>query len=259
MVLILAGLWVLLLIPFQLIGVFFFLPLAKWVPVIFHRGLCKIFGVRVHLDGQLVKTKPLMIVANHLSWLDIVLLSTLAPVSFVAKADMASWPLFGQLAWLQRTIFVKREERRRSGEQANEIAERLSARDTIVLFPEGTTSDGHTMVAFKTPLFEAARFALVASGEERAFIQPIAIDYTHIHGIAIGRQWMQQVAWPGDVSLGEHFLPLIKKGALDVTLHCGQPIIFTAESNRKEIAAQARRSLHALLGKAPLDSATGSG
>lgn len=248
-VLLLAGLWILLLTPFQLLGLIGVKPLARWVPVLFHRGLIWMFGIRIRMDGHVAKAKPLMIVSNHVSWLDIVVLSTIGPVSFVAKSEMAVWPLFGQLAKLQRTIFVKRQERRRSGEQANEIADRLSQKDTIVLFPEGTTSDGHILWPFKTALFEAARFAVVASGEESAYIQPIAIEYTRLHGIAMGRQWRQQVAWPGDIGLGENFLPLVKKGALDVVIHCGEPILFTASSNRKVIAAEARASLREKLGR----------
>jgi len=114
-VLLLAGLWILLLTPFQLLGLIGVKPLARWVPVLFHRGLIWMFGIRIRMDGHVAKAKPLMIVSNHVSWLDIVVLSTIGPVSFVAKSEMAVWPLFGQLAKLQRTIFVKRQERRFCG------------------------------------------------------------------------------------------------------------------------------------------------
>lgn len=253
-VLSLAVLTVFVLLPFQLLGILMWPWLAGRVPILFHKILTWLIGVRIHTSGKMSGSRPLLIVSNHVSWLDIPVLSTLGPLSFVAKAEMAGWPFFGQLAWLQRTIFVKREARRRSGDQANAIADRLSAKDIIVLFPEGTTSDGHQMVPFKTPLFEAARFALVTSDQDHAVVQPVAIDYTRLHGLPLGRQWRQRVAWPGEVGLGEHLLPLIEKGALDVTVHFGEPILFTAQSKRKEVAAQARASIRAMLGTEPLDS-----
>lgn len=253
-VLLLAVLALLVLLPFQIIGLLVWPGLAGWVPVVFHRILLKLFGVRVHMTGSLTGARPHMIVANHVSWLDIPVLSAIEPLSFVAKADMASWPLFGRLAKLQRTIFIKREVRRSSGQQANDIADRLSAKDTIVLFPEGTTSDGNLLYPFKTPLFEAARYALVTSKQDHAVIQPVAIEYAKLHGLPISRQWRQLVAWPGEVGLAEHFLPLVAGGALDVTLHFGEPILFTAESKRKIVAAQARANIRAMLTGEALDS-----
>ena len=243
----LVALATLAILPFQLIGLLCWPWLARTMPILFHKIVLVLVGVRVAINGNPARARPLMIVSNHLSWLDIVVLSSVLPVSFVAKAEMKSWPVFGQLAWLQRTIFVKREERRRSGDQANEIAERLLAQDVIVLFPEGTTSDGHGLYPFKTTLFEAARFALVTSDLDHAIIQPVALDYSRIHGLPLGRQWKQHVAWPGDVSLGEHMIPLIKRSALDVTVNFAEPILFTAESKRKTVAAQARSSINTML------------
>lgn len=253
-VLSLAALALLLLLPFQIIGLMCWPKLAGWVPVIFHRILLKLFGVRVKVVGSPTGARPHMMVVNHVSWLDIPVLSAVEPLSFVAKADMAVWPFFGKLAKLQRTIFVQREARRSSGEQANDIAGRLSAKDTIVLFPEGTTSDGNLLYPFKTPLFEAARYALVASEQDHAVIQPVAIEYASLHGLPISRQWRPLIAWPGDVGLAEHFLPLVARGALDVTVHFGEPILFTAESKRKIVAAQARANIRAMLTGEALDS-----
>ena len=95
-----------LLTPLQLIGLAGVPWLSRHVPVLYHKIIAWLFGVRITLDGALCPNRPLMIVANHVSWLDIVILSSIAPLSFVAKAEMATWPLFGQLAWMQRTIFV---------------------------------------------------------------------------------------------------------------------------------------------------------
>ncbi len=213
------------------------------LPMVFHRIVTRLFGVRVHLTAPLPTDRPLLIVANHVSWLDIPVLSTLAPMSFVAKADMATWPLFGWLAKMQRTIFVAREERRKAGAQADEIAERLAAHEVIVLFPEGTTSDGNVLLPFKTPLFEAAKLALAKTGLERATVLPVALRYDRLHGLPVGRAEMADIAWPGEIGLGENLLPLVAKGALDVTVHCSPPLHLDAGSDRKVIAAQAARAI----------------
>ena len=220
---------------------------AGVLPVLFHKILLLLFGVRFTIDGRLSKSRPLLLVANHVSWLDIVVLGSIAPLSFVAKSEMASWPVFGTLAKLQRTVFVKREERRKVGQQASEIANRMTAREIMVLFPEGTTSDGHQLLPFKTPLFEAAKLALISSPVENAVVQPIAINYTRLHGMTLGRAKRSHVAWPGEIGLGESLIPIIREGALDVTVHVGEPIILTEASNRKIISANASKSIQSML------------
>ena len=253
----LALLTVFTLLPFQLLGLVLVTPLARWVPYLFHRIIAFLFDVRIEIEGELSRSRPLMLVANHVSWLDIIVLSAVAPVSFIAKAEMRTWPLFGQLAWLQRTIFVRREQRRQSANQANEIAERLSAHDIIVLFPEGTTTDGHQLAPFKTTLFEAARLAVQSSDVEEAVVQPVALVYDRIHGLPMGRLWRQHVAWPGAVGLGEHFLPLIATGALNVRVIMGDPIMLKAESKRKIVSARCVEAIRTMSRRPPLDSAVG--
>jgi len=220
---------------------------AGIIPVIFHRGALKILGVRIHRDGRLTEKRPLLIVANHVSWLDIVVLGTIRPLSFVAKSDMEDWPFFGTLAKLQRTVFIRREERRTAGQQANMIAERMTAREIVVLFPEGTTTDGNALSPFKTPLFEAAKLALKESPVETAAVQPCAIQYSHLHGLTIGRADRTHVAWPGEIGLGESLLDIAAAGALDVTVHVGEPIELTEQSNRKKVALQAVDALREML------------
>jgi len=246
-----AILVLLVLLPFQLVGLLFvklgWTGAGSLVPVWFHRAILFLFGIRVQLEGNLSRDRPLLIVANHLSWLDIVVVGSIAPLSFVAKADMASWPIFGQLAKLQRTVFIKREERRSSGQQASDIAERMTAREIMVLFPEGTTTDGNKLAPFKTPLFEAAKIALAASPVDIAIVQPIAIDYARLHGMPVGRSDRPHVAWPGEIGLIESLVPVVRKGALDVVIHVGAPIAMDATSNRKIIAAEATSAIRDML------------
>ena len=217
------------------------------IPLLFHRWVLKISGIRLKVDGRFVQHRPLLIASNHVSWLDIVVLGAVAKLSFIAKSEVLSWPVFGKLAQLQRTVFIKRERRRDSSNQADTIAQRLSQKEIMVLFPEGTTTDGNQLDPFKTALFEAARIALVASDLKQALVQPIAIRYSRLHGLPIGRAERPHVAWPGEIGLGESLIPLLRTGALDVTVHIGEAIPFDEHSNRKQISAKAHQSIRSML------------
>src|SRR5262249_34985329 len=116
-------------------------PSAK-TPVLYHSIVRRLLGLRVHVHGDMAKARPLLLAANHTSWSDIVVLGSLREMVFIAKAEVANWPVFGLLAKLQRTVFVERDKRGKTGSQASEIAARLASGDAMVLFAEGTTSDG---------------------------------------------------------------------------------------------------------------------
>ena len=255
--LLVAIVMLLLLLPLQLLALLverlgWSVP-AQHVPVLFHRTLLALGGVRLKLDGKIDPNRPLLLVANHLSWLDIVVFGAVGPVSFVAKAEMKGWPIFGSLARLQRTVFVKREERRNSHQQANEIAERLTAREIMVLFPEGTTTDGNMMAPFKTSLFEAAKIALKQSPVETALVQPASINYTHLHGLPICRAERPHVSWPGEIGLGESLIPIFQQGALDVTITLGEPILLDEATHRKTVARDALESIRSMLDSSQRD------
>jgi 1-acyl-sn-glycerol-3-phosphate acyltransferase len=208
----------------------------KYIPRWWHRFAVKVLGMRVHRTGSMASARPLLLAPNHVSWLDIIALGAVADVYFVAKADMANWPVIGWLCTLQRTVFVERERRGRSGEQANEIGTRLAAGDPMVLFAEGTTSDGNLLKPFNSTLFGAAKMALEASPEGKVFIQPVAIAYTRLHGMPLGRDKRAHVAWICDQDLLPHVVALLRGGALDAEIRFGEPVEFNAASKRKEAA-----------------------
>jgi 1-acyl-sn-glycerol-3-phosphate acyltransferase len=192
------------------------------------------FTARDRLVRAVRSGKPLLIAANHVSWTDIGVLGSLADVSFIAKSEMEGWPLMGWLSTLQRTVFVERERRHRSGEQATEIARRLKAGDAMVLFAEGTTGDGNALLPFKSTLFGAATMAVGKGGVEEVAIQPVAIAYTARHGMPLGRAGRMALSWIGDQDLVPHVAGLLKLGAVDVEVRFGEPVMFSAGSNRKE-------------------------
>ena len=222
-----------------------------WAPRLWHRSVLRALGFRVHVAGAPAARRPLLIVANHVSWTDIAVLGSVVDVSFIAKAQMQGWPLMGWLSTLQRTVFVERERRHRSGEQAGEIARRLQEGDAMVLFAEGTTGDGNMMLPFKSTLFGAATMAVGHDGVEEVAIQPVAIVYTRRHGMPLGRAGRMALSWIGDEDLVPHVAGLLKRGAVDVEVRFGEPVVFSATSNRKEVArlveARVREMMRAVL------------
>ena len=222
-------------------------PTRRWCD----RPICGTVGGRVHVRGALAAERPLLLVANHVSWKDILVLGSVAEVVFIAKSEVRSWPVLGWLARLQRSVFVEREARRKTGNQISEVSGRLLAGEVVVLFAEGTTSDGNRVMPFNSSLFGAATAALPFAPEGAVHIQPVSIAYTGIHGMPMGRYHRPVAGWPGDVALGPHMLRVIRDGALDVEVVFGQAIRFDAATDRKKTArlieARVREGLNAAL------------
>lgn len=226
-------------------------PLARWMPVLFHRYLLFVIGVRVRRIGRLDPRKPLLITSNHLSWLDIVVLSSLAPVSFIAKSEVGTWPLFGTLARLQRSVFVERQRRGKTAEVNRAIAARLRAGDALILFAEGTTSDGTRVLPFRTALIGAAQ-AAIGEAEEGAragsFLQPLNIAYPRIGGLPTGRANQPLIAWYGDMDLVPHLADLLTLPGIDVEVTFGAAREVGPGHDRKTLAREVEqeiRSAHA--------------
>lgn len=230
------GALTIILMPVQALSVFFRSPSRRWIPVKYHRTLCALIGIRVKIIGSCAQRRPLLIVANHSSWLDIVIISAAAPVIFVAKREVASWPFFGLLAKLQRSIFVDRQRRHKTGEVNAEIAQRLLEGDPVVLFGEGTSSDGNRVLPFRTALIGAAHTALSAANVGHVTVQPLSITYVGRHGLPFSRVERRSLAWYGGIELWPHLMKVLRRGAIDVILTWGDPVAYDAETDRKQIA-----------------------
>jgi len=206
-------------------------------PRLWHRMVLRVLGIRLHVHGSLAKQRPLLVASNHISWTDIMVLGSVADVYFIAKSEMAGWPVIGTIARYRRTVFVERERKRKSGEQADEIAARLAHGHPMVLFAEGTTSDGNFVMPFKSSLFGGASRAISEGSVDRVYVQPVAIAYTRLQGLPMGRQHRPHATWIGDAALAPHILALLREGAVDVEVHFGDPVELTARSRRKDVAA----------------------
>jgi 1-acyl-sn-glycerol-3-phosphate acyltransferase len=232
------------LMPLQWAAVGLKRPLRRRIPVLYHRFVCRLLGIRVRLTGAAAATRPLLIVANHASWLDISIITSLAPVVFVAKAEIARWPFFGLLAKLQRSIFVERDRRHKTGAVTSEIAQRLAEGDPVLLFGEGTAGDGNRVLPFRTALIGAAGAALAAEG--KVWIQPMSIAYVSQQGIPLGRHLRPRAAWYGKMGLVPHIGGIVRTGAVDVAVTFGEPVAYDATTDRKELARTLETSIRNL-------------
>src|SRR5260370_13571057 len=183
-------------------------PVVRWMPVAYHRFVCVILGIRVQVRGKRSDVTPTLFVCNHVSYLDTVLMGGLVPTSFVAKAEVATWPFFSTLAKAQRTIFIERRTGKTSASR-NEMMKRLNTGENLMLFPEGTSSDGTRVLPFRSALFGVAQ--LRRDGKSIT-VQSVAIAYTRLAGLPLGRYWRPLFAWFGDLDLVPHLCPLASPG-----------------------------------------------
>lgn len=237
----------LVLLPVQLVSNRFGWRLSWYLPRWWHRVARRMLGLRIHVHGALDSRRPLLLASNHSSWKDIIVLAAVADVVFIAKSEVKTWPVFGWLARWQRSVFIERERRRETGTQVTEVARRLADGEIVVLFAEGTTSDGNRLMEFKSSLFGAAATALDASPTGSVAIQPVAIAYTHSHGLPLGRYARPLAAWPGDTTLTPHLIGVLKEGAIDVQVCFGEAVIYDRDSNRKRVTKEVESRVLRLL------------
>lgn len=236
-----AGLVTLLLAPAQMLAIRFLPSRAARLPWLWHRLATRLIGMRVQVRGEPSPARPLLLVANHVSWSDILVLGSIMPLSFVAKSEVAGWPAIGWLAKLQRTVYVERARRQESGRQARDIASRLAAGEAIVLFAEGTTGSGHRVMPFKSALLGAVRAADAGAVQ----VQPVAIAYTRLHGLPLGRYHQARAAWPGTTGLPAHLASFLRDGAYDVEVIFGDAEPSDATADRKAVAAKMHGAVRA--------------
>jgi 1-acyl-sn-glycerol-3-phosphate acyltransferase len=236
----------LVLAPVQYSALTFGFPRPSFVPKLWHRLALRALGLRVRVSGAMTPDRPLLIAANHVSWTDIMVIGSIFEVSFIAKSEVAGWPGAGWLARMQRSVFVERERRGKSRDQASEIGTRLAHGDVMVLFAEGGTCDGNQTGPFKSTLFGAATMAMKDNDIPRVVVQPLAIAYTRLHGMPMHRIHRPLAAWIGESDLFPHIKALLAEGGMDVELRLGEPFEFSRTGNRKDISARAERQVRDL-------------
>lgn len=200
----------------------------------------KITGLEVSVVGRPFGTHGGIYVANHVSYLDIIVLGQLLDARFVAKSDVATWPLFGLLARLSNTLFVTRD-RQKSMRDSQQIKAAISVGQQLIMFPEGTSSDGQDVLSFKSALFAAIDPDHVPKGIR---LQPVSIAYkTYADGRALRGPLTDLYAWYGDMTLFRHLMTVFGLKGASVEVRFLPPVHPSAFSNRKQLASASEHAV----------------
>ena len=232
----LVALWTLLCIPVQ--AALLLLPGRAKIRFarLYHRTLCHLIGLKVHQVGEVCRDRPVLYVANHASWLDVLVLGGVLEACFVAKAEVDDYPLVNIIAWLGRTIFVSRN-RHTTGREADAMKTAMRAGDSLILFPEGTSNDGTRVLPFRSAFLGVAR--------EARQVQPVSIVYDRIGGLPVLRRDRPLFAWYGDMDLGSHAWMMLRRGGARVTVLLHDPFVPDAVGDRKVMARECGRMVSA--------------
>src|SRR5208283_4034978 len=218
---------------------------ARWLQESCARGLSTI-KVQTTTTGELPRRG--LLVSNHLSYLDILVLSAAVPCAFVSKSEVEQWPIFGLYARWAGTVFVRRHDRSDAARANVSVAESLRDGVPVVLFPEGTTTDGHRVLRFHSTMLQPA----IDAG---ALVTPCAITYELDDG-DVGRE----VCWWGDMDFLLHVWNLLGKRVIRARIACGAPIV--ASGDRKQLSHMLHEQvarLHEQLRRNEISSQVGVG
>ncbi|MCP5364727.1 MAG: 1-acyl-sn-glycerol-3-phosphate acyltransferase [Hyphomicrobiales bacterium] len=194
-------------------------------------------GLHVRVLGEPVRGRCVLFVSNHVSYLDIPVLSGELEASFVAKTEVSSWPLFGLIAKLTNTVFVNRTSRDAAA-QRQELSQRLEQGESLILFPEGTSTDGSTVAPFKSSLFSVVHHA--AGAGQTAIIQPISITYVRtIDGTPLVGSRRSLYCWFGDDTFFPHLMRVLSLKGVEVELRFHPPLSIGEKPDRKDLARRA--------------------
>lgn len=207
--------------------------IARWA-----RLGARCLGVRARVCGQLPAPGSL-IVANHVGYVDVVTIGSIAPCIFAARHDMRSWPLFGQLARSGATIFINRDSRRAGARGIAQVTAALGVGATVIGFPEGTSAGGPDLLPFRTGLFQAAV-------DSQAPVVPAVIRYTTIDGAAVTRANLGEIGWFDGGPFFRHLLTLAGHRLIEAEVTFGSPIP-APHADRRNLAAAAEEAVRGLL------------
>lgn len=211
---------------------------SYYVPQLWHRGIAAIIGLRVECDGVAPSSAQTIFVSNHLSYLDIMGIGSHLRASFVAKEDIAHWPVIGFLCTVQQTAFISRASRH-AKQVANSLGSMLADGKSLILFPEGTSTDGRDMLPFKSSLFSLVQ-ETQRSGQTIQ-IQPFTLTLleTDGHPIDPARNSQDLYAWYGDMEFAPHFWKFLGCRGAKIRLTFHPPITPGPNDDRKLLALTA--------------------
>jgi lyso-ornithine lipid O-acyltransferase len=248
--------FVILVAPFQALARRYEWALQHGIQKFFCRTMCRIIGIEVVSVGGLKGSAPRFVVANHVSWTDILAVASIEPLLFLAKSEVAGWPVLGFLARLQGTIFVERANRRKIPIVNQALAAQLRAGRDIVVFAEGTSSSGEGVLKFNASHF--AMLSDLAQGPEALKVAVVPAAFAYFPRGRVGGAGAERfdVGWYGDMTFVPHLWSLMKRGGARCLVSFGEAIDPAVFQDRKQLAAIAQNRVEGLLARS---SAGGGG
>lgn len=197
----------------------------------------RLIGIKVRVIGSRAEPngRPILFVSNHSSWIDIPVIGGVLDGCFVAKSNVGTWPVIGTIARLGRTVFVSRN-RASTGREAETMRATLRGGDKLILFPEGTSSDGSRVLPFRTSFFAVAEVKPGDDLSQVPIIQPVSVVYDRLGGLPAGRASRPVFAWYGDMDIASHFWRLTQHIGLRATVLLHAPIDPARFSDRKALS-----------------------
>jgi len=189
----------------------------------------KCIGHHLIIKGELSKAKPTLFVANHSTYVDILVLGTVIPARFVAKKEVAAWPIMGWLATNQGTIYIDRN-RTAIADGADKLVDYIDKGESLILFPEGTTSDGCRVLPFGSSFFDVAM-------KKDLVVQPVTVTYALWDRLPMPRYMRKHFGWfSPDVDVLSHLWFIAQRGMIHVVVELHPPLQARDFSSRKDLA-----------------------
>lgn len=203
---------------------------AYLIPQLWHKGVCLIIGLKTQIVGKPVRDRQVIYISNHLSYLDIPATGCFLRASFIAKEDIAGWPVIGFLATVQQTAFISRASSK-AKKVANALDVMVKQGKNLILFPEGTSSTGETVLPFKSSLFSISQ----PKDIQPIAIQPFIIELLDVDGKSLTKESRDIYAWYGDMDFAPHIWEFMQTSGATVKLTFMDIITPTPDQNRKEL------------------------
>lgn len=244
----LFALWCFAVVPLQCILLLIHRGKAAYIlPYFWHKGVCLIFNIKVHVHGTPKTDQQVLYVSNHLSYLDIPVIGTVLKASFVAKKDVSSWPVFGFLSKLQQTAFIERS-RGAAVKERNALDSMIADGKSLIIFPEGTSTNGDSVLPFKSSLFALA----LKDSEKPILIQPFSLKMDTVDKQKPDASNIVDIySWHRDMTteLPAHLWRFAKSKGAVISLHFHPVISSESYTDRKKLALACQETVSSIYSK----------
>ncbi|MBX2810126.1 MAG: 1-acyl-sn-glycerol-3-phosphate acyltransferase [Cellvibrionaceae bacterium] len=186
--------------------------------------------MRCTVEGTLTEYRPSLYLSNHISYLDVFVLGSVIPGYFIAKSEVARWPVFGRLAKLQNTLFFERNGQK-VRKQLGIMSSHFDRNGSLILFPEGTSTEGEHVEPFKSSLLQSLEHS-----DKSVHIQPVTIAYTHYKNQKMTRCIRDHYAWYAKMPFFSHFFNALGMATAEVKVILHEPVALNQFASRKACA-----------------------